>query len=274
MPQTTENYRSDPKGFLGILKGESGEGKSVAAFSFPNAYIFDFDIKMPEIYLKHNPKGKIHWDTFSDIFEIEEKINELEVMCPYDTLVVDSITGLVNIVVNSVGNVKNESVPDILKRVTKKSNTIEMMGIDYYSAEDRFCTWFIDKMKAFWMRKQNPKHVIIIAHVVTVDSAPDLKTKQVTRTRSIVAKGRKFPAWLPTGFDNVYIVARELTEANLLGESAAKRIVITEGYGDDSAKCSYPLDRRLDISKHDFYYYLKPYVQSSEAVSLLNLKGA
>lgn len=261
-PQTTENYQLAPKGFLGILKGESGEGKSTAAFSFPNAYVFDFDRKMPSIFLKHHPQGDIEWNTFKNIFQIEDELSKLETHCPYETLIVDSITGLVNIVMDSVGEVKNESVPDILRRVTSKSNTIEMMGIDYYSAEDRFCTYFIDRVKGFWSRKENPKHVIIIAHVVTVESAPDLKTKQITKTRSIVAKGRKFPAWLPTGFDDVYIVGRELPDLGDLDQST-KRVIWTEAIGEDSAKCSYPISSRLNISEKNLYEHLKPFIEAN-----------
>lgn len=256
MPQTTENYRENSRGLLAILKGESGEGKSVAALSFPNSYTFDFDRKMPAIGMKHYPGKTLEWDTFEDIFEIQQKVSDFMITCPYETLVVDSITGLVNIVMDSVGFVKKEAVPDILKRVTPKSNTIEMMGIDYYSAEDRFCTWFVDQLKVLWARSGNPKHVIFIAHVVQVDSAPDLKTKVVTRTRSIVAKGKKFPAWLPTGFDNVYLVARELPDLGDIDQSQ-KRVVLTEAFGEDSAKCSYALPWKIDISKGNFYDQIK-----------------
>src|SRR5271166_4684960 len=134
MPQSTKNNQSE-KGLLAILKGESGEGKSVAALSFPNCYTFDFDRKMPSIAEKHrkdfnDPSKEFYWDTFEDIFKIDKVVQEFIEHCPYETLIVDSITGLVNIVVDTVGQVKKESVPDILKRVTAKSNTIEMMGID------------------------------------------------------------------------------------------------------------------------------------------------
>lgn len=269
-PQTTENYHSDPKGFLGILKGESGEGKSTAAFSFPNAYVFDFDKKMPAIYLKHFPNGRIHWDTFSLTDEIEDKITEFESLCPYETLIVDSITGMVNIIFDSVANVKGESVPKQIKKVTPK-NTIEMAGIDYYSAEDRWGTWFIDKLKALWAKPGNPKHIIIICHVVQWESSPNLKTGEVIINRSIVAKGRKFPAWLPTGFDNVYVVGRESTDGASLSLTP-KRLIMTEGTVHDSAKCSYPIDRKLDITdpnKKSFFWYLKPYITPGERASLL-----
>lgn len=249
MPQSTKDQRSE-KGLLAIFKGESGEGKSVAAQSFPNSYTFDFDRKMPSIALKHFPDKEAYWDTFEDIFEIQKKLEEFNSSCPYETLIVDSITGLVNICVDSVGMVKKESVPDILSRT--KGGAIEMMGIDYYSAEDRFCTYFVDKLKTLWARDGNPRHVIFTAHVVTVDSAPDLKTKLVTRTRSIVSKGRKFAAWLPTGFDNVYIFGRQLPDLGDI-DQGVKRIVKTSAYGEDSAKCSYNFPDVIDFTNGSLY---------------------
>lgn len=249
MSQSTLNTQ-DEKGMLAIFKGESGEGKSVGALSFPNAYVFDFDRKMPSISRKHFPDKEVIFDNFEDIFQIDFQLGELFDYCPYETIIVDSITGLVNIVMDSVGKVKKESVPDLLKRT--KGGAIEMMGIDYYSAEDRFCTYFIDRLKTLWAREGNPKHVLVTAHVVTVDSSPDLKTQLVTRTRSIVSKGKKFAAWLPTGFDNVYIFGRQLPHLGEINDKV-KRICKTEAFGEDSAKCSYPFPDIIDYTNKSLY---------------------
>lgn len=251
MPQSTLASISN-HGLLAIFKGESGEGKSVAALSFPNVYVFDFDKKMPSICQKHFPEKEVFWDTFDNIFEIDKVLADFFDSCPYETILVDSITGLVNIVMDSVGQVKHETIPDILSRVSGKSNSIEMMGIDYYSAEDRFCTYFVDRLKTLWVREGNPKHVIFTAHVVTVDSSPDLKTKIITRTRSIVSKGKKFAAWLPTGFDNVYIFGRELPDLGSINQTV-KRICKTEAFGEDSAKCSYPFPDVIDFTNGSLY---------------------
>jgi AAA domain-containing protein len=256
MSQSTQDKQIE-KGLLAIFKGDSGEGKSVAGLSFPNTYVFDFDQKMPSIAQKHFPDKIIRWDTFEDIFEIDKMVQEFSAQCPYETLLIDSITGLVNIVMNSVGQVKQESVPDILKR-TSKSGSIEMMGIDYYSAEDRFCTYFVDKMKLLWARPGNPKHVIFTAHVVTVESSPDLKTKLVTRTRSIVSKGKKFAAWMPTGFDNVYIFGRQLPDMGDINQTV-KRIVKTESFGEDSGKCSFNFPETIEFTNSSLYDKLVSY---------------
>ena len=252
MSQST-NDKQQNHGLLAIFKGESGEGKSVGALSFPNAYVFDFDRKMPSISNKHFPGKEVFWDTFENIFQIDATLAELSNNCPYETLIVDSITGLVNIVMDSVGLVKGESVTEILSRTSSgKNKAIEMMGIDYYSAEDRFCTYFIDRLKSFWALEGNPKHVIVVAHVVTVDSSPDLKTKLITRTRSIVSKGKKFAAFLPSGFDNVYIFGRQRPDMGDINQTV-KRIIRTEAYDEDSAKCSYNFKETIDFTNGSLY---------------------
>lgn len=257
MPRSTLDLESQQNGLLSIFKGDSGVGKSVAAYSFPTPYVFDFDKKMPAIAIKHFPEKDIHFDTFNNIFEVQAQIEAFKRDCPYETLICDSITGLVNLCVDSVGEVKGESVPELLGRKTK-SGAIEMMGIDYYSAEDRFCTWYIDQMKSLWARDGNPKHVIVIAHVVTVESSPDLKTKIVTRTRSIVSKGKKFPAWLPTGFDNVYIFGMEPPDMDSI-DKTVQRICLTSAYGEDSAKCSYNFPEALNFTTAPLYEKLTSY---------------
>ncbi len=263
MPQTTTNNQNQ-HGLFAIFKGESGEGKSVAALSFPNAYVFDFDFKMPSIAQKHFPEKEIHWDVFPDVFEVAKQIEVFHGHCPYETLIADSFTGLVNLTMHSAGKVKGESVPDLLSRFTMKDGkkTIEMLGIDYYNAEDRFCTYFIDQLKSLWARPGNPRHVIVTAHVVTVDSAPDLRTKIVTTTRSIVSKGRKTAAWLPTGFDNVYVFGRQMPGLTDIDQSV-KRVVKTEAFGEDSAKCSFPFPETIEFTNKSFYDELCKYVDLS-----------
>lgn len=256
MPQSTLDPKTGEPGMFVLFKGDSGMGKSVGALSFPKPYVFDFDRKMPGISSKHFPKKEVHWDTFTDIFEVSDKLREFDSDCPYQTLIVDSFTSLANLTIESVGKVKGESVPEMLKKVidTKNKNKqLDMMAIDYYSGEDRFCTFFINQLKRLQAREHNPKYVVVIAHVLTVESAPDLKTKLTTKTRSIVSKGRKVAAWLPTEFDDMYVFGYEQT--NPFEENyKPRRICITESYGEDTAKCSVRgLPMRIDFTDGSLY---------------------
>lgn len=252
---TLESKPSD--GLLVLFKGDSGVGKSVGAYSFPTPYVFDFDRKMPGIARKHFPRKDIGYDTFDDIFQVSEQLNQFSNYCPYETLIADSFTSLANLTIESIGKVKGESVPEMLKKVQitqNKNKQLEMMPIDYYGGEDRFCTFFVNQLKRLQSQTGNPKYVIIIAHVLTVESAPDLKTKLVTRTKSIVSKGRKVAAWLPTEFDNVWSFEIEKDPFGNDGQGGKpKRLCYTEAYDEDSAKCALALPARLDFSTNPLY---------------------
>ena len=122
-PQSTLDV-SENTGLLALFKGDSGTGKSVAALSFPKPYVFDFDRKMPNIARKHYPKKDIHFNRFDNIFEVSDRLQELEADCPYETLIADSFTTLANLTIESVGVVKGESVPELMQKVqeTKAKN--------------------------------------------------------------------------------------------------------------------------------------------------------
>ncbi len=257
MPSSLEASKSD-RGIFGLFQGPSGAGKSVAAYSFPNCYVFDLDRKMPTIAKKHFPGTDIHWDTFEDIFEVAAKISEFAQNCPYETIVTDSVTALVNLTLNTVGKTKGEDVLKKLKSVTKGGN-IELMGIDYYNAETNFIQrYWLEALKSLWSKEGNPKHVIVIAHVIESESAPDLKTKIVTKSRSIVTAGRKVAAYIPTVFDDVYTFAQEMPDYDSKDQKV-KRICITESMGEDYSKTSYNLPARIDFTGKSLYQIMDNY---------------
>lgn len=249
MSQSTNDETQD-QGLLALFKGESGSGKSVAALSFPNVYVFDFDKKMPAIARKHFPWKDIHYDTFNDIFELSDKLCEFHDDCPYETLVADSFTALGNLIIKSVGITKGESVEQAMKKLNK-DKSVAAMGMDYYSSEDRFITYFIQQLKSLWARPGNPRHIIVTAHVVEVEQS-NILTGVVTKTRSILSKGRKPGPWLPTEFDNVYIFGLKQPDLDSISRQV-KRVCLTESYGEDFAKCAYQFPAEIDFTNKSLY---------------------
>lgn len=259
MPSTLE-LTDEEHGLFLLLKGQSGGGKSTAALSFPKPYTFDFDRKMPGVAKKHFPGKEIHWDIFPSIFAVVDKLNEFDEFCPFETLYADSFTYLCQLIITSIDKVKGTDAAKLLNIVTKgkggNAGMVEAMGMDYWSAESRFAEFFIDRLKTLWARPGNPKHVIVSAHVVTVESKPDPFNKNaVTVTRGVVSKGNKVGAWLPTGFDDEYVVGQT---APGLDDGKVRRIVVTEASGIDSAKCSINLPSSIDFTGNsiegpDFY---------------------
>lgn len=252
---STKDKSPEERGLFALFKGDSGSGKSVGALSFCDpdndgskpGFVFDNDGKMPNIAQKHFPDKDIHYERFNNIFDHANILDEFYKYCPYETIIEDSLTSLVVNVLNSVGEIKGEKSMDMLRKLKMTGGggkMIELMGIDYYNAETNFIErYWLDMLKALWARPGNPKHVIIIAHVLTAESAPDLKTKIVTRTRSLVTAGRKVAAYIPTQFDDAWHFAYE---SDMMGKN--RRVVLTDGIGEDWAKTSF----RIPNNKIDF----------------------
>lgn len=266
----------DERGIFGLLKGASGTGKSVAALSFPNLFVFDYDRKMPAIALKHFPRKSIEYETFDDTDRVSDLIKEwlqcptcgydrtcvarLRVQCgtscPYESLLHDSFTQMENLVIKTIADVKGESVPTMMKTMMKTKGTgkgkVDLMDFDYYKAEMRFTEWILSTSKTLWARQGNPKHILFTAHVITTDQS-NLLTGLVTRTRSIVSQGNKVAAYIPTEFDEVYTFGYA-EEGGLDGKaSTIKYYVLTEPIGEDDSKTAYRLTRTIDFTNGNFY---------------------
>jgi hypothetical protein len=245
-------------GLFSLFKGESGAGKTVGALSFPDVLVMDFDRKMPAIGRKHFPGKDIKFVQFKDIFQISDFF-DVTTQWP-ETLVADSLTSLVKLILSSIAEMKGEETPKMLQTLKgNKSKTIELMGIDYYNGETRFVTWFLDQLHVLHVQTGNPRNVILTAHVMTTESAPDLKTKLVTRTRSIVTEGRKVASYVPTQFDDVWMFGLERPELGAVGDTQKRprHVVLTEAAGEDSAKTAYHLPYQIDFTDASLYDLVK-----------------
>lgn len=256
MPMSTQDVTAPDQGIFALFKGGGGSGKTVGAVSWPNACVLDYDLKMPAIARKHFPSKEIFYERFEDIFKISDLLESYWLSgCPHETLITDSITSLGQLCLTSTAKLKGEETPVMLKKLQKTRGAagqqIEMMSIDYYNAEDRFIKYYIDIMKALWARPGNPKNVIFIAHLVTSESQPDLKTKMVTRSKSILTAGRKVAAYIPTKFDDEWMFGHQ--DAPLGSEEEPKRVVSTQSFGEDSARSAYNLPALIDFTNQSLY---------------------
>lgn len=263
MPSTLDTNLNP--GLFGLFKGEPNSGKSTCALSFPGVYVFDFDRKMPTIAMKHFSGKEIHWDTFKDVFEVSNKLKEFQISCPYETLVVDSVTSLSTLVLNSIGDVKGEDVMSMLQRSKDQRvkpgeiKKIDVMGIDYYNAESNFFErYFLDVLKLLWAKEGNPKNIIVLAHIIKYDSAPDLKTKAVTTTKTLVTAGRKVGAFILSRFDEDYTF---VLESEPFTNTGTKRICQTVPLDDNQSRNATNLPEKIDFTNNpDFYSIYKQYM--------------
>jgi len=265
MPQST-NDAKEARGLFALFKGISIAGKSVGAYSFPSSYIFDLDRKMPAIAKKHFPGKEIHWDVFDDCFQVGAKMkylidfypyvdeidaaannHNLDNTCPYETIVLDSITALSQMALKTIDDVKGQDVYSMVKNVkTSKqtgAKTVEMRSWDSYQAEGGFIKEVLDKAKFLWARPGNPKHVIIIAHVFSFERT-DPDTRRSETIRRIVTAGKEIAAYIPTVFDEKYHFYGEPPNS-FSSETELSYYCITQSAGDDNASTAYALPEKL-----------------------------
>lgn len=271
MLKSTSDVNPNEQGIFALFKGESGAGKSVAALSFPTPYVIDADRKMPNVAFKHFPGKEIAYETFDNIFDLSDKMNVLSASCPYETIVVDSGTSLAALCLSSIATIKGEETPKLLKML-KPTKTgvlqIELMSIDYYNGETRFFYYFLDWLKSMWARPGNPKNVILIVHVITTESAPDLKTKMVTRTRRIITAGRAIAAYIPSQFDDVFLFGQQREGGMAMNDPdvKTKRIMRTTPIGEDDARTTLKLPDFIDFTNTNLYDKMRKHMKGDMTV--------
>src|SRR5215471_15606150 len=82
-----------------LFKGEPGTRKSTSALSYPSPqYWISTDQKMEALNLPAKKWGvkmrDIHYDDYTDWDKPRAKLEQIQVNCPYKTIIVDSITSI------------------------------------------------------------------------------------------------------------------------------------------------------------------------------------
>ena len=155
-----------------LVYGKSGSGKTPFASFFPNPYFFDFDNGMMSV------RGRnVAYDTMASYAEFEVKFAEMERKCPFDTLVIDSITTLEKYCMNRALIANHRAMPTM----------------------NEWNVLIADLTELFTRATKIGKNVVFIAHEEMVQ---DEITGEIMVRPQIV--GKKLPAQLPLWFSEVY----------------------------------------------------------------------
>lgn len=155
-----------------LAYGKSGTGKTTFACTFPKPYIFDFDGGML------SQRGKdIEFDTYHNWKSFEMKLRELEQVCKYETLVIDSVTTMQEYMMAEILSLNKRSEP-----------TLHEWGR------------LIDWMQGLFLKMTKMvHHIVVVAHEQVMQ---DEITSEILVLPLIV--GKKLPAQLPLWFDEVF----------------------------------------------------------------------
>ena len=158
-----------------LVYGKSGTGKTSFACCFPHPFVFDFDKGML------SQRGRdVDYETFKGATayaDFELRFKEMERNCPYDTIIIDSITTMEEYCMDRALAANHRAMP-----------TMNEWNI------------LIADLKDLFMRATKiGKHLVVIAHEQLLQD--DITGEIIIRPQIV---GKKLPAQLPLWFDEVY----------------------------------------------------------------------
>jgi AAA domain-containing protein len=237
---------------MALFIGGNGEGKSVAAASFPKPIRFwDFDGRMKPIKLFY-PNDDISYVTVGpkaipskgiiDFLQFCKEFEDLQDRCPWATGVIDSFTNLSNTAITYQLRVRG-GFDDFKGKKTLSG--LPIPGFDEYNGETTSISQILDVAKVI------PCNMIMTAHPIMKIMDEGGKSK---RYSTIASYGSKIASIAPTYFDEIWAFERE-------GESLdSKRLVWTGGR--NMTKTALPVPGVFDITGKRLYPLIKAAIEA------------
>jgi len=228
-----------------LMKGEPGTRKSTAALSFPKPqYWVSWDQKMDSLLLPMqawgvNPKD-IHFDDYKDWSGPKQKLEQLQLNCPYKTIVIDSITSGSDAINRQTLKIKLQGSG------AKNIAGIPVNSIEDFNAEDSALKELIAILKD--INKFHKVNIIIIAHVIQKEVKTSDGKTHMSRTLVTAGKGiaQKIPAYCPEVY---HFNIKTDFDASKGGQYA----LLTTHTGDDFARTSLPLPNEIVFGSDPLY---------------------
>jgi len=234
-----------------LFKGEPGTRKSTAALSFPGPlYFFDWDMKMDALKLPIRAWGlnpsDINYDSYSDWNKPLAKLKQLQLNCPYKTIVIDSITSCADAINRQTLAIKGGAGGG------KMVAGIPVNGFEDFNAEESALKEMISITKD--IRDYHKCNIVLIGHIIQKDVKDVNGNTHMARILLTAGKGiaQKIPAYcseiyhfnIEKGFD-----------ASKGGQYA----LLTTHTGDDFARSSLPIADKIIFGSDPLYdKWIKP----------------
>lgn len=236
--------------FTFLFKGEPSSGKSIAAASFPNCYIFDTESRIRSVANYYLPKGKkdITFDTYnySDYPKFDKKwesfleASKMSAPFPYDTVIIDTLTSVTDLLLHHVMAQKGKDGKG------KKVGGVTVNSVEDYNAESSALTELV-----LFLRTIKCKYKILVAHVVKTEKT-NLNDDTTVVTRQLLTAGKKVAAKLPGYFDEIYQFEQRTSNG------MPKFVARTVNSGEDFARSAMNLPKEIDFTNKSFFDLIKP----------------
>jgi hypothetical protein len=249
-------------GLFTMLKGEPGTRKSTSALSYPRRqYWFSTDMKMESLVLPAKRWGikahEIEYDDYQKWDPVLAKLEQLQVNCPYKTIIVDSITSMGDAMTSQVRGMKNKDGSG------KKIGNIPVSGFEEFNAESSAFAEMISKLKD--IHKFHKVNIILIAHVVGQRKDNDAN-KLTHHSRIIVTGAEKIGSKIASYVTEAYHFNIEPGFNADAGEG--KYGLFTSHTGNDYARTSLPLPNKIMFNDEPLYdRYVLPAIKKQMEVA-------
>jgi len=251
---------ADPSVLFAMLKGEPGTRKSTCALSFPTPqYWVSTDQKMESLILPMKrwgiPPRDVHFDDYKDWERPRAKLEQLQVNCPFKTIIVDSVTSIGDAMTSQVKKLKRSSGDG------KMIGGIPVSGFEEFNAESAAFQDMIAILKD--IKGFHGVNIVLIAHVIGQRKDNDAN-KLTHHSRIIVTGGDKISGKIASYMTEVY-------HFNIEGDFNAdsgdgKYGLFTTHTGNDYARTSLPLPPKIVFNNEPLYdKWIKPAIDKLKA---------
>lgn len=232
-----------------LFKGEWGTRKSTAALSFPKPqYWFSFDQKMESLIMPIKKWGidekLIEYDDYNDWNKAEKKLEQLQLKCPFKTVVVDTLGKMGDAVNSQTLKVKSGTTKVDGGEKGARIAGIAVNSIEDYKAETAAFQTLMRNLKD--IHKYHKVNIILIGHVMRETEEIDGRTTHVSRI--IVVGARKMAFKIPGDCHEVY-------HFNMKGDFSGEKkySLLTTHSGADFARTALPLEKEIVFENKPLY---------------------
>lgn len=232
-----------------MLKGEPGTRKSTQALSYPTPqYWISTDRKMEALELPAKRWGikmtDVDFDDYTNWDAPKARLEQLQVNCPFQTIVVDSITSIGDAMTSQVRKAKRSGTDAKGKSI----GGVSVSGLEEYNAESSAFQELIALLKD--IHSYHKVNIILIAHVVGQRKNDDAN-KLTHHSRVIITGGDKIAGKIASYMTEVYHcnVESDFDVDNGQGSYG----MFTSHTGNDYARTCLPLPRKIAFNDDPLY---------------------